>query len=91
MNLRRSVSPAPFSVSCVGEQHSDLAFTQEIVAVSPKTWEDGERFEGSRFAASQGTAQTSGTVENPASAKTPKALPPTPPELLSGVQQATQE
>ena len=80
MNLRRSVSPFLrfLSLSRVREQDSDLAFIQEIVAVSPKKWEDDEDFEGSTFASSQGTAQTPGSVENPTSAK---ALPPTPPEV----------
>lgn len=63
------------------EQDSDLVFTQEIVAVSPKKWKDDGDFEGSTFAASLGTAQTSVTDEIPMSAKTPKALPPTPPEV----------
>jgi len=90
MSLRRSV-PSSVSLSRVGEQNPDLAFTQEIVANSPKKWKDDEGFERSMAAASQGTAQTFGTVENPPSAKTPKALPPTPPEVPSGMQQATQE
>ena len=66
------------SLSRVREQDSDLAFIQEIVAVSPKKWEDNGVFEESTFASSQGTAQTPGTAENPTSAK---ALPPTPPEV----------
>ena len=88
--MRRFVSPSPVVRFGCGAQLSDLAFTQEIVSVSPKRWEDDEKFEGSTFAASQGTEQTSDTVENPASAKTPKALPPTPPEVLSSGQQATE-
>ncbi len=79
MNLRRSVSPSfVFSLSRMHERDSDLAFTQEIVAVSPKKWEDNAGFEGSTFVATQGTAQTPGTVDDPTSAK---ALPPTPPEV----------
>jgi hypothetical protein len=54
-------------------------------------WEDNEEIEANMLAASQETTQAYGPVENPPSAKTPKALPPTPPEVPSGVQQATPE
>lgn len=75
-------------------QGSDLTFTQTIIAVSPNRWDNDESVEGSTFAAAQGTAQTSDTIENPASAETPKVLPltppkvlpPTPPEMLSATQ-----
>ena len=63
-------------------QGSDLAFTQNMGAVSPRKWDGVESSEGSTFAAVQGAAQTSDTIENPAFAETPKVPPPTPPKAL---------